>query len=265
MDQISDHMGGAITTGAALQTAVVSLFPPLIETALSVGITGRAMRDGRLACRTCNPRDYADDARQTVDDRPFGGGPGMVMTIEPLRRALRDAKAALPANAPAIYLTPQGERFNQRIAEELAGLTGFVLVAARYEGVDERFVEADVQRELSIGDYVLSGGELAALVVLDAVARLLPGALGNPESATAESHVDGLLDWPHYTRPTRPETESEQRVPEVLLSGDHGAIALWRRQQALVRTWQRRPELLLDRNLTAADRALLAERIGEHT
>ena len=245
-----------------LQTAVVSLFPQLIETALSIGIVGRAVRDGRLACRAYNPRDYADDARQTVDDRPFGGGPGMVMTIGPLRRALHDAKAALPADVPAIYLTPQGERFDQRVAEELAGMSAFVLVAARYEGVDERFVEADVQRELSIGDYVLSGGELAALVVLDAIARLLPGALGNPESAAAESHVDGLLDWPHYTRP---ETESDQRVPEVLLSGDHGAVAMWRRQQALARTWRRRPELLLDRNLTAADRALLAERIGEHT
>ena len=247
---------------AALQTAVVSLFPELIEAALSVGIAGRAVRDERLACGTYNPRSYASDSRQTVDDRPFGGGPGMVMTVEPLRRAVRDAKATLPAGAPAIFLTPQGERFDQRIANELARLPAFVLVAARYEGVDERFVEAEVERELSIGDYVLSGGELAALVVLDAVARLLHGALGNPESAAADSHVDGLLDWPHYTRP---EIEGEERVPAVLLSGDHGAVARWRRRQALARTWQRRPELLLDRNLTATDRALLAECVGDCT
>ena len=251
---------------AALQTAVVSLFPELIETALSIGITGRTVRDGRLACRTYNPRNYADDARQTVDDRPFGGGPGMVMTVGPLRRAVYAARTALPVDAPAIFLTPQGERFDQRIAAELAGLPAFVLVAARYEGVDERFIATEVERELSIGDYVLAGGELPALVVLDAVARLLPGALGNPESITAESHVDGLLDWPHYTRPeveTRPD--AEQRVPTVLLSGDHGAVATWRRQQALARTWQRRPDLLLDRHLTATDRALLAECIDEHT
>ena len=247
---------------APLQTAVVSLFPELIEAALSVGITGRAVRDERLACRTYNPRSYASDSRQTVDDRPFGGGPGMVMTVAPLRSAVCAAKAVLPPDTPAIYLTPQGERFDQRVAQELARLPAFMLVAARYEGVDERFVDAEVERELSIGDYVLSGGELAALVVLDAVARLLPGALGNPQSAAADSHVDGLLDWPHYTRP---EIEGEGRVPAVLLSGDHGAVAEWRRRQALTRTWQRRPELLLDRNLTETDRALLAECIDERT
>ena len=247
---------------SGLQTAVVSLFPELIETARSFGILGRALRDGHFACRTHNPRDYADDARRTVDDRPFGGGPGMVMTVEPLRRAVRAAKAELPTDAPAIFLTPQGERFDQRVAEELASLPAFALVAARYEGVDERFVQAEVERELSIGDYVLAGGELAALVVLDAVVRLLPGALGNPESAAAESHMDGLLDWPHYTRP---EVDGERRVPAVLLSGDHGAIATWRRREALARTWQRRPGMLLDRNLTATDRALLAESIGEST
>ena len=240
---------------AALHTAVVSLFPELIETAMSVGVVGRAARDGCLECRTYTPRHYAADARQSVDDRPFGGGPGMVMTVAPLSGAVAAAKAALPAGSPVILLTPQGERFDQRCAEELAGLAGFALVAARYEGVDERFAAAAADRELSIGDYVLSGGELAALVVLDAVARLLPGALGNAASATLDSHGDGLLDWPHFTRP---EVAAGRRTPAVLLSGDHGAIAAWRRRQALDRTWRRRPDLLLDRELAPSDRALLA-------
>lgn len=241
-----------------MRAAVVSLFPEMIETALAVGVSGRAIRDRRLVLDVYNPRDYATDARKTVDDRPFGGGPGMVMKIGPLRRATKAARAALPADSPVIFLTPQGERLEQAVAQELSALPGFVLVAARYEGVDERFIDGEVDRELSIGDYVLSGGEPAALVVLDAVARLLPGVLGNPESAAAESHVDGLLDCPHYTRP---EVDGERRVPPVLLSGDHGAVAAWRRREAVRRTWLRRPDLLLDRYLDAADRALLAESI----
>ena len=241
-----------------MEVALVSLFPQMIETALAVGVTGRALSDGRLVVLVHNPRDYATDARRTVDDRPFGGGPGMVMKVGPLRRATRAAKAALPSGSPVIFLTPQGERFDQDVAGQLAALPGFALVAARYEGVDERFIDGEVERELSIGDYVLSGGEPAALVVLDAVARLLPGVLGNPASAAAESHVDGLLDYPHYTRP---EFDGERRVPPVLLSGDHGAVARWRRREALRRTWLRRPDLLLDRHLDAADRALLAESI----
>ena len=245
-----------------MQTAVVSLFPDLIETALAVGVTGRAVRDGRLDCRLVNPRSYASDARCTVDDRPFGGGPGMVMMVAPLRRAVAAAKEQLPADSPVIFLTPQGARFDQKMAQELASLPAFLLVAARYEGVDERFVDNDVAREVSIGDYVLSGGELAALVVLDAVTRLLPGVLGNPQSAVDESHVDGLLDCPQYTRP---EIADGRRVPSVLLSGDHGAIAAWRRREALRRTWQRRPRLLLDRNLDATDRALLAASIEHDT
>lgn len=239
-----------------MKAALVSLFPELAEAALAVGVLGRAVRDGRLDCALINPRDHAGDERKSVDDRPFGGGPGMVMMVAPLRRAVRQARAHSPLGAPVILLTPQGERFNQRIAAELAATPGFILVAARYEGVDERFVAADVDRELSIGDFVLSGGELAALVVLDAVARLLPGTLGNPASAQAESHVEGLLDHPHYTRP---ETCAGQAAPPVLLSGDHGAVARWRRREALARTWRRRPDLLLDRPLAAADRALLAE------
>lgn len=239
-----------------MNAALVSLFPELAEAALAVGVLGRAVRDGRLDCALINPRDHAEDERKSVDDRPFGGGPGMVMTVQPLRRAVREARAHTPPGAPVILLTPQGESFDQRIAAELAATPGFVLVAARYEGVDERFVAADVDRELSIGDFVLSGGELAALVVLDAVARLLPGTLGNPASAGAESHMDGLLDHPQYTRP---EKCAGQVAPPVLLSGDHGAVARWRRREALVRTWRRRPDLLLDRPLAAADRALLAE------
>ena len=239
-----------------MKAALVSLFPELAEAALAVGVLGRAVRDGRLDCALINPRDHAGDERKSVDDRPFGGGPGMVMMVAPLRQAVRQARAHAPPDAPVILLTPQGERFDQRVAAELAASPGFILVAARYEGVDERFVAADVDRELSIGDFVLSGGELAALVVLDAVARLLPGTLGNPASAQAESHVEGLLDHPHYTRP---ETCAGQAAPPVLLSGDHGAVARWRRREALARTWRRRPDLLLDRPLATADRALLAE------
>lgn len=239
-----------------MKAAVVTLFPELIEAALGVGVLGRAVRESPLACALVNPRDCADDERKTVDDRPFGGGPGMVMMVAPMRRAVREARRHAPAGAPVILLTPQGERFNQRVVAELAATPGFILVAARYEGVDERFVATEVDRELSIGDFVLSGGELAALVVLDAVARLLPGTLGNPLSAHAESHMEGLLDHPQYTRP---ETCAGRAAPAVLLSGDHGAVAQWRRREALARTWRRRPDLLLDRHLTAADRALLAE------
>lgn len=241
-----------------MQTAVVSLFPDVIESALAAGVTGRALRELKLRCATVNPRDFADDVRNTVDDRPFGGGPGMVMMVDPLKRALDAAKALVPESAPVVFLTPQGERFDQRVAAELAALPGFVLVAARYEGVDERFVATRIDRELSIGDYVLSGGELAALVVLDAVVRTLPGVLGNPDSAVSDSYVGDLLDCPHYTRP---EVVDGVSAPSVLLSGDHGAVADWRRREALGRTWQRRPEMLLDRELNAADRTLLADYI----
>lgn len=241
-----------------MQTAIVSIFPEMIRAALAVGVSGRALRDGRLDCCLFDPRDYAEDARRAVDDRPFGGGPGMVMTVAPLQHAVAAAKERLPAAAPVIFLTPQGSRFHQGMAKELAALPAFMLVAARYEGVDERFVRNHVDREISLGDYVLSGGELAALAVLDAVARLLPGVLGNPQSVVDESHMDGLLDCPQYTRPA---VAGGQAVPSVLLSGDHGAIAAWRRRESLRRTWQRRPGLLLDRNLNAADRELLAASI----
>ena len=239
-----------------MRTALVSLFPDLARTALDVGVLGRAVRDGRMTCALVNPRDHADDARKTVDDRPFGGGPGMVMMVEPLRRAVDAARAETSHEAPVILLSPQGERFDQNVASALAGSSGFILVAGRYEGVDERFVTREVDRELSLGDFVLSGGELAALAVLDAVARLLPGALGNPASAAEDSHADGLLDCPHYTRPAHC---AGLAAPPVLLSGDHGETAKWRRREALARTWRRRPDLLLDRPLATSDRALLAE------
>ena len=238
----------------AYSVALVGLFPELTAAFLDVGVVGRAVREQRLKCRRFNPRDYATDARKTVDDRPFGGGPGMVMMVEPLRGAVGDARTAVPQGSPVVLLSPQGERFDQNLAAELAELPGLILVAARYEGVDERFTASEVDRELSIGDYVISGGELAALVVLDAVARLVPGVLGNPDSMVAESHVDGLLDYPHYTRP---EVDGGNRAPGVLLSGDHGAVAKWRRREALGRTWQRRPGALLDRELSAVDRQLL--------
>lgn len=241
--------------------ALVGLFPELVNAFLDVGVVGRAVREKRLEYVHCNPRDYAADARKTVDDRPFGGGPGMVMMVEPLRSAVHHARTVVPEGSPVILLSPQGERFDQRLASELARLPGLVLLAARYEGVDERFTANEVDRELSIGDYVISGGELAALVVLDAVARLVPGVLGNPDSAIAESHVDGLLDYPHYTRP---EIDGGNRAPAVLLSGDHGAVGSWRRREALGRTWQRRPGALLDRELSTVDRELLASYIDDH-
>lgn len=239
-----------------MQIAVVSLFPALVEAALRVGVVGRAANSDRLACRHYDPRDYAADSRSTVDDRPFGGGPGMVMMAAPLLDAVAAARAALPNGSPVVYLTPQGERFCQRTAAELAALPGFALVAGRYEGVDERFVDRAVDREISIGDYVLSGGELAAAAVIDAVARFVPGVLGDAESAARDSFADGLLGHPHYTRP---EEVDGLRVPGVLLSGNHGRIERWRRQQALVRTRRRRPDLLARRALSAAERALLDE------
>ena len=256
---IGSAIGSNRLRQAQMQTAIVSLFPDALEASLAMGVAGRARREGRFGCAVYNPRDYAEDARGTVDDRPFGGGPGMVMMVDPLRRAVRAAKTELPPESPVIFLTPQGERFDQGMARSLAALPGFLLVAARYEGVDERFVATEVDREISIGDYVLSGGELPALVVMDAVVRLLPGVLGNPHSTVAESHVDGLLDCPQYTRPAE---DSAGEVPAVLLSGDHGAVDRWRRKQALHRTWNRRPELLLDRALDADDRALLRECIA---
>jgi tRNA (guanine37-N1)-methyltransferase len=239
-----------------VQVGVVTLFPALVRSVLAYGVAGRAAARGLIALDTYDPRDYAHDVHRTVDDRPYGGGPGMVMKVEPLRDAVRAARARAPAGSPVIYLGPQGRTLDHAGAARLAALPGLVLVAGRYEGVDERLIEAEVDEELSIGDYVLSGGELAAMVVLDVVARLLPGSLGDERSARQDSFGDGLLDCPHYTRP---EEIDGRRVPAVLLAGHHAQIERWRARQALGRTWERRPDLLARRALTEEEHALLEE------
>jgi len=233
---------------------VVSLFPDFIRQCADVGVVGRARQRGLLTLEAWNPRDYAIDAYRRVDERPFGGGPGMLMLIEPLRACLDAARAADPAAGPVIYLSPQGERLTQRRVRELAALPRILLLCGRYEGIDERFVEREVDLELSIGDYVLSGGELAAAVLIDAIGRLQDGALGDADSAAQDSFEDGVLDCPHFTRS---ESLGTAGVPNVLQSGDHSAIRRWRRQQALGRTWLRRPDLLARMRLDNADRALL--------
>jgi tRNA (guanine37-N1)-methyltransferase len=239
---------------------VVTLFPEFIRQSAALGVVGRAAERGLLQVEAWNPRDYATDAYRRVDDRPFGGGPGMLMLAEPLERCLAAAQAAADPPGPVVYLSPQGERLTQRIARELAALPRLVLLCGRYEGIDERFLERAVDRELSIGDYVLSGGELGAAVVIDAVGRLQEGALNHAQSAAQDSFEDGLLDCPHYTR----SAGGTEGVPPVLLSGDHAAIARWRRQQSLGRTWLRRPDLLARLALDKADAALLAEFQARH-
>lgn len=235
---------------------IVSLFPEFVSQVAGHGVVGRAQERGLLALHGWNPRDYAQGSYRRVDDRPFGGGPGMVMMIDPLRACLAAARAADPAPAKVIYLSPQGAPLTQAKVRELAREQHFILLCGRYEGVDERLLAAEVDEELSIGDYVLSGGELAAAAVVDAVARLQEGALNDAESAAQDSFdADGLLDCPHYTRPVEHEFGN---VPEVLMSGNHAQIARWRRQQALGRTWLRRPDLLDEAGLSKADRELLA-------
>lgn len=238
---------------------VVTVFPDFVPGVVEWGVVARAAQAGRLQLVTWNPRDYATDRHRSVDDRPYGGGPGMVMRFEPLAGALRQARAAA-APAPVTYLSPQGRRLDQELARELAGRDRLILLCGRYEGVDERLIDAEVDEELSIGDFVLSGGELAAMVVVDAVARLLPGVLGHEDSAEQDSFAGGLLDCPHYTRPERVEGRS---VPAVLLGGDHQAVARWRRKMALGQTWLRRRDLLDPQALTAEDWRLLQEFIDE--
>ncbi|WP_454830111.1 tRNA (guanosine(37)-N1)-methyltransferase TrmD [Pseudoxanthomonas wuyuanensis] len=236
---------------------VVSLFPEFIAQCAGIGVVGRAQERGLLSTHGWNPRDYAAGGYRRVDDRPFGGGPGMVMMIEPLQACLAAVRAADDAPAPVVYLSPQGCPLTQAKVRELAALPRLILLCGRYEGVDERLLAAEVDEEISIGDYVLSGGELAAAVVIDAVARLQEGALNDAESAVQDSFEgDGLLDCPHYTHPA---SHALGEVPAVLRSGDHAAIARWRRQQALGRTWLRRPDLLDEAALSKADRALLEE------
>ena len=239
-----------------MRVDVVSLFPEFVAQCAAFGVTGRAVERGLLSLHGWNPRDYAEGSYRKVDDRTFGGGPGMVMMLEPLLACLAAVRAADPAPARVVYLSPQGRRMDQAKVRELAGLDRIVLLCGRYEGVDERLVAAEVDEELSIGDYVLSGGEPAAAVVVDAVARLQPGALNDAESAAQDSFEDGLLDCPHFTRPV---AHPLGEVPPVLLSGNHAHIARWRRQQALGRTWLRRPDLLARLDLDPADQALLEE------
>jgi tRNA (guanine37-N1)-methyltransferase len=239
---------------------IITLFPEMVRECASHGIQGRAIKNGLLELQTWNPRDYTEDKHRGVDDRPYGGGPGMVMQVQPLRATIQAARAMATA-APVIYLSPQGTRFDQRKAQQLAGLEHMILVAGRYEGVDERFIDLDVDEELSAGDYVLSGGELPALIVMDAVTRLLPGALGDADSAQEDSFMDGLLDYPHYTRP---EEIDGLQVPGELLGGNHADIRRWRARQALGRTWQRRPDLLETLQLDEDQQLLLNEFINEY-
>jgi tRNA (guanine37-N1)-methyltransferase len=224
------------------------------------GIQGRAVERGLVEVVTWNPRDYTRDRHGSVDDRPYGGGPGMVMQVQPLRDTLRAARAAA-GKAPVIYLSPQGQRLTQAKVRELAALAGIVLLAGRYEGIDERIIDTQVDEELSVGDYVLSGGELPALVLMDAITRLIPGVLGDADSALEDSFMDGVLDYPHYTRP---EEIDGLRVPEPLLGGNHAEIRRWRLKQALGRTWLRRPDLLQAVGLDVERQALLEEFIEEY-
>jgi len=237
---------------------IVTLFPELFRPVVGVGVTGRALERGQAEMRLWNPRDYTRDVHRTVDDRPYGGGPGMLMKAEPLQAAILDARKAAPG-APLLYMSPQGRRLDQAGVRELADRPGLILLAGRYEGIDERIIEQHVDEEWSIGDYVLSGGELPALVLMDAVLRLLPGVLGDADSAAQDSYMDGLLDCPHYTRP---ENFGGAEVPKVLLSGDHAKIRRWRLQQSLGRTWTRRPDLLEGRPLSREERTLLDEYIA---
>ena len=233
---------------------VVSLFPEFVAQIASHGVIGRAQERGLLSIHGWNPRDYASGNYRRVDDRPFGGGPGMVMLIDPLRAALQAARVDDPTPAPTTYLSPQGAPLTQAKVRALAGRERLILLCGRYEGIDERLVAAEIDEEISIGDYVLSGGELAAAVVIDAVARLQEGALNDAESAIQDSFEGGLLDCPHYTRPVEHELGN---VPDVLLSGNHAEIARWRREQSLARTLMRRPDLLESAALTDEDRQRL--------
>lgn len=239
---------------------VVTLFPDAVGELGRFGVVGRALQRGLLRLGTVDPREFAADVHRSVDDRPYGGGPGMVMKVEPLRGAIRAARARMPAGSRTVVLSPQGRVFDQSVAREYRGLPGILLVAGRYEGLDERLVQLEADEELTVGDYVLSGGELPAMLVVDAVARLLPGVLGDETSAEQDSFADGLLDCPHYTRP---ETVEGLQVPAVLLSGDHEAIRRWRLKQSLGRTWSNRPELLAGRSFSAEERELLDEYIAE--
>ena len=245
-------------SGLVIRFDVVTLFPEMLSAVAKSGITGRALDAGLWRLATWNPRDFTTDGYRTVDDRPYGGGPGMVMLAEPLERSLDAARGA--GGGRVLYLSPQGRRLDHAKVMALAGEGALTLLCGRYEGVDERLLERRVDEELSLGDFVLSGGELAAMALIDAVVRQLPGALGDAQSALQESFAGGLLDCPHYTRPeVWPAGTQGARVPEVLLSGHHEQIRRWRLKQSLGRTWLRRPELLAARQLNEEEKRLLTE------
>jgi tRNA (guanine37-N1)-methyltransferase len=243
-----------------MHIGVITLFPEMLDALRCGGIIARALEKELLKISTWNPRDFTQNKHHCVDDRPYGGGPGMVMQVQPLRAAIRAAVNTMGHDTRVIYLSPQGRRLDQAGVQILLNYQRFILVSGRYEGVDERLIERDIDEEWSIGDYVLSGGELAGMVIIDALTRWLPGALGHQESATEDSFYNGLLDYPHYTRP---EEIDGQSVPPILLSGHHAEIARWRQKQALGRTWQRHPELLEKLDLTAVQKRLLEEFIAE--
>ncbi|MCF3099424.1 tRNA (guanosine(37)-N1)-methyltransferase TrmD [Aeromonas australiensis] len=239
---------------------VISLFPEMFRAITEHGVTGRAVKSGLLQIECWNPREFTHDKHRTVDDRPYGGGPGMLMMVQPLRDAIHAAKQAAGDGAKVIYLSPQGRKLTQAGVTELATNQKLILVAGRYEGIDERVIQTEVDEEWSIGDYVLSGGELPAMTLIDAVSRLVPGVLGDQASAEQDSFTDGLLDHPHYTRP---EVLDGLAVPEALTSGNHEVIRRWRLKQSLGRTWQRRPELINNLALTDEQESLLAEYVRE--
>jgi len=245
-----------------MEISVVSLFPEMVNEIAGYGVVGRAIDNGTVGLECVNPRDFATDKHRTVDDRPYGGGPGMVMKFEPVAAAVEQAKETMPAGSAVVCMSPQGKPFDQAAARRLAKLPGMILLAGRYEGLDERLMEAVIDEEISLGDFVLSGGEIAAMAVIDAVARLLPGVLGDDESAVQDSFSDGLLDHPHYTRP---EVIDGRQVPEVLLSGDHARIDRWRRKQSIGRSFRRRPELVENLKLDDEQQALLAEFLQENS
>jgi tRNA (guanine37-N1)-methyltransferase len=238
---------------------IISLFPEMFQ-ALNSGITGRALKERLIQTEFWNPRDFATDRHKSVDDRPYGGGPGMVMMAEPLQAAIHAAKAAAPQKPSVIYLSPQGRVFNQEAAAELAAKKSVILLSGRYEGIDERIIEQEIDEEWSIGDYILTGGELAAMVLIDAATRLIPGAVGDENSVTQDSLTSGLLKYPQYTRP---EMLAGQAVPSVLLSGNHRHIDKWRLKESLGKTWLRRPDLLGKKSLNKEEIALLTEFIDE--
>lgn len=233
---------------------VITLFPEMLAAITQYGVTSRACKQGLITVDSWNPRDYTVDRHHTVDDRPYGGGPGMVMMIEPLRQAIHQAKQALGETTKVVYLSPQGKPFTQAMAKEYSKQSSLVLLAGRYEGIDQRLIDNEVDEEVSIGDFVVSGGELPAMLMIDTIARCIPSVLGHQQSAVEDSFTDGLLDHPHYTRP---EADRSGRVPEILLSGDHEAIRRWRLQESLGQTWLKRPDLLTTRQLSKEEASLL--------